>query len=67
MLYHHIAKFGDQVTIGIVVVEMFLVCHVIKQDHIVKGSGDYEDKSAAAPTSPMVFFCHVRSRDQRTK
>ena len=25
------------VAIGIVVVKMFLVCHVIKQDHIIKG------------------------------
>ena len=26
--------------VGILVVEMFLVCHMIKQDHVIKGSGD---------------------------
>ena len=31
--------------IGIVVVEMFSVCHVIKQDHIIQGSGGYNDRS----------------------
>ena len=28
------------VLIGIAVVEMFLVCHMIKPDNIIKGSGD---------------------------
>ena len=32
------------VAIAIVVVGMFLVCHTINQDHIIKGSGDYNDK-----------------------
>ena len=26
--------------IGIVVVEMFLICHMISQDHVIKGSCD---------------------------
>ena len=24
---------------------MFLICHVIMQDHVIKKSGDYKDKS----------------------
>ena len=32
------------VAIGILVEVMFLICHVIKQDHIIKGSGDYNDR-----------------------
>ena len=29
------------VAIGFMVVKMLLVCHVISQDHVVKGSGDF--------------------------
>ena len=31
--------------IGIVVVEMFLVCHVMKEDYEIKGLGDYNDRN----------------------
>ena len=27
--------------------DMFLVCHKIKQDHLIKVSGDYNDKSSS--------------------
>ena len=43
MVYHHLAKFGGHSycrSKG-----MFLVCHVIKQDHTITGSGDYNDSS----------------------
>ena len=33
------------VVIGIVIVEIFLVCHLIKQDHVMKGSCDFMDGS----------------------
>ena len=34
------------VTAGVLVVEiMNLACHVVKQDHVIKGSGDYNDKT----------------------
>ena len=29
------------VTIGVIVLEMFLVCHVNSQDHMLKGPGDF--------------------------
>ena len=41
MIYHHLAKFGGHSA----VVEMFLVCHVIKEDNLNKGSGGYNDRS----------------------
>ena len=41
MICHHLAL----VAIGIAVEEMFLVCHVIKQDYAIEGSGDYSDSS----------------------
>ena len=44
MLYHNLAKFGGHrycISRDI----KFLVCHVVKQDHIIKGSGGYNDRS----------------------
>ena len=55
---------------------MFLVCHVIKQDHIIKGSGDHDvDDSLKISHHPsklgshrhrgigdiMLLVCHVIS------
>ena len=31
-------------TVVVVLKITFLVCHVIKQDHVIKGSDDYNDK-----------------------
>ena len=42
MVYHHLAKFGGHRYCSR---DMFLLCQVIKQDHIIKRSGDYNDKS----------------------
>ena len=42
--YHHLAKFGDHRYCSSRNV-MFLVCHVIRQDLIIKGSGDYKDRN----------------------
>ena len=42
MVYHHHAKFGDHRYSSNR--DMFLVCHVIKQEHRIKGPGDYNDK-----------------------
>ena len=39
----YVATLPTLVAIGIAVVEMFLVCHMIKQDHVIKGSGDHND------------------------
>ena len=33
------------VTIGIMAVENFLVCHEIQQDHVIKGPSDFIDRS----------------------
>ena len=44
MVYHHLAKFGGHrycISRDI----MFLICNVIKQGHIIKRSGDYNDRS----------------------
>ena len=40
MICYYIAKVVDH---SIVVIEMFLVCNVIKQDYLIKSSGDYND------------------------
>ena len=40
----HITTLLSLVAIAIVVVGTFLVCHTINQDHIIRGSGDYNDK-----------------------
>ena len=42
MVYHHFAKFGGHSYCSSK--DMFLVCHVIKQDLIIKGSCDYNDR-----------------------
>ena len=39
----YVATLPSLVAIGIAVVGMFLVCHMIKQDHVIKGSGNYSD------------------------
>ena len=41
MVYHHLAKIGYNRYYSNK--DMFLVCHVINQDHIIKGSGNYTD------------------------
>ena len=43
MVYHHLAKFGSHRYCSSK--DMFLVCDVIKQDHMNKGSGNYNDWS----------------------
>ena len=43
MVYHHFIKFGGHRYCSSRDI-MFLVCHVIKQDPIIKGSGDYYDR-----------------------
>ena len=42
----YITTLPSFVSINIVVVEiiMFLACHLIKQDHIIKGSDEYNDR-----------------------
>ena len=42
----YITTFPSFVSINIVVVgiTMFLACHLIKQDHIIKGSDEYNDR-----------------------
>ena len=38
---------------------MFLVCHVIKQDHVIKGSGDHDvDDSLKVSHHPSKFGSH---------
>ena len=42
--------------IGIAVVEMLLVCHVIKQDHMIKGSGDFNDRIPLRYVTTLASF-----------
>ena len=46
MLCHHLAKFGGHRYRSSRNI-LFLVCHAIKQDHVIKGSGDYNDRSSS--------------------
>ena len=41
----HILTLQSLVTIGIVIVEMFLVCHMISNNNVIKESCDYIDRS----------------------
>ena len=42
MVCHHLAKFrGDRCSGGR---DMLLVCQVIKEEDVIKGSGDYNDR-----------------------
>ena len=42
--------------------DMALVCHVSKHDHIIKGSGDYKDKSPSKKSHhPAKFGGHRNS------
>ena len=41
---HHLTKFGGQGYCSSRDI-IFLVCHVIKQVHVIKGSGNYNDRS----------------------
>ena len=43
MVFPHLAKFGGHRYYSNRAI--FLVCHVIKQDHVVKGLGDHNDRS----------------------
>ena len=44
MVYHHFVKFdGFRYCSSRYI--MFLFCHVIRQGHIIKGSGDYKYRS----------------------
>ena len=43
MVCHHPAKFGGNRFCTSR--DILLVCHVIKQDHVVTGSGDYDNKN----------------------
>ena len=40
MVCHHLAKLGSHKYSSNR--DMFLVCHMIKQDHIIKGGSDYK-------------------------
>ena len=41
----YVTTLPSLVTIGFVIVEMYLVCYVIQQDHVTEGSCDYLDGS----------------------
>ena len=43
MVCHRLAKFGGHSYCSSR--NMFLVCHVIKQDHVIKGLGEYNDRN----------------------
>ena len=43
MVCHHLVKFGGHRCCTSR--DMYLFYHVIKEDHVVKGSGDYSNRS----------------------
>ena len=46
MVCHHLIKFGGDRYRSKVVKDIKIpVCHVIKQDHVVKRPGDYNDRN----------------------
>ena len=46
MVCRHLAKFvGDRYCSNR---DMFLVCHVIKKDHMIKASGEYNNRSLSS-------------------
>ena len=44
MVCHHLAKFGGHSYSNSIDI-IFLICHGVKQDHLIKRSGGYSDKS----------------------
>ena len=44
MVYHDLAKFGGRRYCSSRD-KLFLICHVIKQDYVIKEAGDYNDSS----------------------
>ena len=59
-------------TMDILVVEMFFVCHLVKQEHTIKGSGTPQGKSRPTKFGGhrhcgigdiVLLFCHVISQD----
>ena len=45
-MFNHLAKFGGHRYYSSKDI-MFLVCHVIKQNDVIKGSGKYNDRSTS--------------------
>ena len=43
MICYHLVKFGGHKYCSCR--DMFLVCHVIEQDRVMKGSSDYNDRN----------------------
>ena len=71
MICHHLAKFGSH-RYCTSRDEILLFCHVIEQDHMIKGSDDYNGRSPSShhPAKVgghrhyssgeiMVLVCHV--------
>ena len=53
MVCHHLAKFYDHRVCGSRDI-IFLVCHANKQEHVIKGSSDYNNGSPARHST----LCH---------
>ena len=49
MVCHYLAKYGGHCSCR----DMFLVCYVIKQNHVIKGWGDDNDRSPWIKSSPF--------------
>ena len=55
----YVTTLPSLVIIGIVVVKMFLVCHVIFQNHFIKRSYDYIDKGPLNVShQPVTYDVH---------
>ena len=56
MVCQHLSKFGGHRYCSSRDM-MFLVCHVIKQDHVIKGSGGYNNRAPQGkPPSHQVWW-----------
>ena len=51
MVYHYLPKFEGHRSCTSR--DMFLVCQMIKQDHVIKGSGDYKDRNPSRSVTTL--------------
>ena len=53
----YITTLASLVAIGIVLIEMFLVCYVIKQDHVIKGQVAITIRAPQDKSPPYQVWC----------
>ena len=58
MVYHHSAKFGSHRCCNSRDI-MFLVCHLISQDHMIKGSSDFIGRGPLRQAISLASFAAI--------